>query len=204
MVWVMAGPRITHFFPFLIIMIRIKLLPEPSTQETLSTLGKSILEDDATADFTIRCETKSFPVHKAILCARSEVLRASILTNMVEAARGEIFGEKTLATILNCVYTEELKLGEDSDIVELALGGNKYLLSGFMELLTFRLQMKEKLSGKMVAGLFIAAHLHGAENLRKIALDRLRANREIVTDERFRLEMEGADPSIMMNIVKDL
>ena len=143
-----------------------------------------------------------------VLCARSEVFRAAILGDMVEAARGEIFdqelGEKTLTTLLDYVYTGVLELGEDSDIVELAWGGNKYLLSGFMEHLGFQLQMKKKLSGKMVAGLFIAAHRHGAENLRKIALDRLRANREIVTDERFRMEMEGADPSIMMDIVKDL
>ena len=34
------------------IMFTIKILSEPSNQETFSTLGKTILEDDATADFS--------------------------------------------------------------------------------------------------------------------------------------------------------
>ena len=88
-----------------------------------------------------------------LISPRSEVFRAAILNDMVEATRGEIFdqelGEKTLATILDYVYTGVLELGEDSDIVELAWGGTKYLLSGFMELLGFRLQMMKELSGSL-------------------------------------------------------
>ena len=191
-------------------MFRTKILSEPSNQETFSTLGKTILEDDATADFSIRCDAKEFRVHRNILCARSPVFRASILTPMVEAAKGEIFvkdlGEKTLATILHYVYTGELELSEDSNIVELTWGGNKYLLPGFMELLGFRLQMMKQLKGKMVADLLIAAYRHGAEDLRKIALDRIRADREIISDEAFRkeMEMQRAPLSLMMDIIKDL
>ena len=52
---------------------------------------------------------------------------------MVEAATGEIFvedlGENTLATLIRYLYTGELELGEDPDIVELARGGDKYLLA---------------------------------------------------------------------------
>ena len=144
-----------------------------------------------------------------VLCARSEVFRAAILGDMVEAARGEIFdqelGEETLTTFLDYVYTGVLELGEDSDIVELAWGGNKYLLPGFMEHLGFQLQMKKKeLPGKMIADILIAAHRHGAEDLWRIALDRIRAEREIVSDEGFRRGVEGADSSILMDIVKDL
>ena len=129
------------------------MLSEPSSQETFSTFGKGLLQDEATADFTIRCETKSFRVHKAILCARSEVFRAAILTDMMEAAKGEIFvedlGEKTLATILHFIYTGELELGEDPDILELAWAGTKYLLPGFMDLLTVQVKgnLQEGLSG---------------------------------------------------------
>ena len=59
-------------------------MSEPSCQETFSSFGKMILEDDDTADFIIRCETKEFRVHRTILCARSPVFRASILTDMQE------------------------------------------------------------------------------------------------------------------------
>ena len=40
----------------------------PDTKETSAM--RAIMEDGDTADFTIRCETKSFRVHKAVFCAR--------------------------------------------------------------------------------------------------------------------------------------
>ena len=126
--------------PSLKTLFRTKILPEHRTQDTSF---KTILGDDDTADFTIRCPTKEFRVHRNILCARSPVFRASILTPMKEASKGEIFveeiGEKTLATIIHFIYTGELELEEDPDILELSWAGNKYLLHGFMDLLTHRL-----------------------------------------------------------------
>ena len=98
-------------------------MPVPGPLETFSSFGKIILDDDATADFTIRCETKAFRVHKAVLCARSPVFRASILTPMQEAKKGEIFveeiGEKSLSILIKFIYTGELELGENPDILEL-------------------------------------------------------------------------------------
>ena len=201
-----------HFVLFLKIMFRTKIMPDPSSQETFfSTMGNTILHDDSTADFTIRCKTKVFRVHRNILCARSEVFRASIFTPMVEAATGEIFvedlGENTLATLIRYLYTGELELGEDPDIVELARGGDKYLLPGFMDLLTLCLQLrKEEFPGKMIAHLLIAAHRHGAGDLRKIALDRVKENREIFRDPGFRKEMEEVTDklTIILDVFKDL
>ena len=181
-------------------------MSEPSTQDTSF---KSIQDDDATADFTIRCKTKEFRVHKAVLCARSEVLRAAILTPMQEASKGEIFvkevGEKSLATVINFIYTGELELGEDPDILELAWAGNKYLLPGFMDLLTVQLQKKkEEFSGEMIADLLITANRHEVEELRKLALVMIRANKDIFNDPGFRKGMKEADPSIMIDLVKDM
>ena len=191
-------------------MIRTKILSmsESSSQETISTLGKTILEDDATTDFTIRCDTKNFRVHKAVLCARSEVLRASILTPMQEVLSGEIFvkdvGEKSLASVINYLYTGELELGEDPDIQDLTWAGTKYLLPGFLDLLALHLQTrKEELPGQMIADLLIAANRHGVGVLRKIAQDRIRGNREVFNDPGFRKEMES-HASILMDVFKDL
>ena len=192
--------------PFLKLLFRTRVMPELSPEETSF---KTILNDDDTTDFTIRCATKEFRVHKAVLCARSPVFRASILTPMQEAKKGEIFieeiGEKSLATLINFIYTGELELGENPDILELSLAGTKYILPGFMEVLAFSLQMrKEEFSGKMLADLLIAAHRHEAEDLRKIALDTIRSDKKIIGDEGFRKVMKEADPTIMMDIVKDL
>ena len=184
-------------------------MSEPGTQDTSTALGKTILDDDETADFTIRCKTKSFRVHRNILCARSKVLRAAILTTMQEATKGEIFvkevGERALATVINYIYTGELELGEDPDIQELAWTGTKYLLPGFMDLLCLRLQMrKEEFPGEMIADLLIAAHRHKAEDLRQIALTKIRKNREIFRDPGFRKRLEKAPNSILMDVFKDL
>ena len=46
----------------------LKINRDPNQEET--SLGKVIMEDSDTADFTLRCETKKFSVHKNILCAR--------------------------------------------------------------------------------------------------------------------------------------
>ena len=55
---------------------------------------------------------------------RSPVIRASIFTDMEEAKRGEVFvqeiGEKVLGAIINFIYTGELELGKNLDILELA------------------------------------------------------------------------------------
>ena len=58
----------------------------------------------------------------------------------------------------------------------------------------------------MIADLLIADLRYGAEDLRKIALDRIRADREIISDEEFRkeMEMQRAPLSLMMDIIKDL
>ena len=41
------------------------------SQETLPAMAKSIMLDSETADLTLRCDTKSFRVHKTFLCYRS-------------------------------------------------------------------------------------------------------------------------------------
>ena len=184
-------------------------MPPIRSQETFSSFGKTILEDEFTTDFTIRCETNEFRVHKAVLCARSPVLRASIHTPMLEASKGEIFvkdiGEKALGTVIKFIYTGELELGEDPDIEDLSLLGTMYLLPGFMDLLALRLQMwKEEFSGEMIADIVIAAHRHESEYLREIAMDKIRGNKKIFNDPGFRNGMKDADPSIMIDLFKDL
>ena len=49
----------------------------------------NLLEDPETADFTLKCGSKSFKVHKNILGARSAVFRDMFRTGMREAVDGE-------------------------------------------------------------------------------------------------------------------
>ena len=81
--------------------------------------------------------------------------------------------------------------------------GTMYLLPGFMDLLALRLQMwKEEFSGEMIADIVIAAHRHESEYLREIAMDKIRG--KIFNDPGFRNGMKDADPSIMIDLFKDL
>ena len=41
---------------------------------TFSSFGQTIMEDDSTADFIIRCKSKTFHVHKTFFCARLGLL----------------------------------------------------------------------------------------------------------------------------------
>ena len=40
------------------------------SEATVPALNKAIMLDVDTADFTVRCQTKSFKVHKNFLCSR--------------------------------------------------------------------------------------------------------------------------------------
>ena len=40
------------------------------SEATISAVNKAIMLDESTADFTVRCETKEFKVHKSFLCSR--------------------------------------------------------------------------------------------------------------------------------------
>ena len=48
---------------------RTKIRRDTSSQETVPGL-RTLMDDNDTADFTIRCKTKEFRVHKNVFCAR--------------------------------------------------------------------------------------------------------------------------------------
>ena len=39
-------------------------------EATITAVNKAIMLDEDTADFTVRCETREFKVHKSFLCSR--------------------------------------------------------------------------------------------------------------------------------------
>ena len=185
--------------------------PMPSNPETFASFGKTILMDDSTADFIIRCKTREFKVHKTILCARSPVLRASILSDMKEAKKREIYveeiDEKTLGSVINFIYTGELDLGEEPDVQMLAWAGNKYLLPRFMEVLCYELR-GEWSTGEMVADILISAHLYDSKDLKEVALGKIRRRRGLLKEAGFEKVMKEENSTrgrdIMLDLVKDL
>ena len=48
----------------------VKIPKTLTSQETLSAVTKAIMEDQETADLTLRCGEETFMVHKSFLCSR--------------------------------------------------------------------------------------------------------------------------------------
>ena len=110
----------------------------------------NLLEDPETADFTLKCGSKSFKVHKAVPGARSKVFRAMFLSGMTEAADGEAVitdvEEKTLEKILHYLYTGKLS-GQDFAIKSLCYAAKKYELDHLMDLICERSVMSRSRPG---------------------------------------------------------
>ena len=156
-------------------------------------MGKTLSEDNHTADFTVCCETKEFRVHKAVFCARyriisqniqisdclfrSPVFRATILSDMEEAKKGEIFipeiDEKTLSSV---IYTGQLEMSEDQNIQQMIYAVDKYDLSGFMSLFCSNMR-EETITGETVADLLMSSHRHEKGELRDVGMEKIRAKR---------------------------
>jgi len=184
--------------------IRSKIEPDNKDQE--NSLVKAIMEDGDTADFTLRCETKEFRVHKNVLCARSPVFRAAILSDIEEGREGVMLmdlDEKTLASVIHFVYLSELKMSDDQDIQMLVLAADLYDLTGLRDLLLSKLD-KEGFRGETTADLLISAYRHGAKNLRELAFEKIRADRSLCKEEGFVGKMKKADPLIMIDLFNNL
>jgi len=179
---------------------------EPRNQETIETLssfGRIIMEDDRTSDLTLVCGTRTFKVHKVILCARSPVFRAMILSDLAEAKKGEFkvsdVDEETLGSMIHYIYTGELETREDLDVQMLTYAAGKYNLPGLIDLFCNKMR-QENLKAEKVADLLISAYRSESKEVREVALERIRANRDILREEKFRCRMKKADPIIILDL----
>ena len=130
-----------------------------------------------------------------------------MLSDMEESKKGEMvipdIDEKTLGTVIKYVYTGQLEMAEDQDLQTLINAADKYQLSELITLLCNQMR-KVDLKGERIADLLISAHVHGKEELRELALERIRSNRKICKEAAFKERMEGAPISIMIDFFNDL
>ena len=136
----------------------------------------NLLEDPETADFTLKCGSKSFKVHKAILGARSKVFRAMFLSGMKEAVDGEAVitdvEEKTLEEILHYLYTGKLS-GQEIAVKSLCYAAKKYELDHLMDLICERIRAAKLEAGEL-ADVFISAEMFYKREMFDIAMEKLK------------------------------
>ena len=184
------------------------------SEATISAVNKAIMQDEDTADFTVRCNTKEFKVHKSFFCSRlvqtsnnvdhltvffsrSPVLRAMILGNMKEAQKSEVFIEdidaETLAGMISFIYTGDFKVDDNTDVQMVARTADKYDIKGFLDLLCFKMKTAANIKNEVIADMLITAVRHNCKELRDVALDKLRANTSILKQDGFRKWLKKAE-----------
>ena len=156
-----------------------------------STYMLNILDDHETSDFTLKCGSRSFKVHKAILGARSAVFRAMFQSGMREAVDGEAviedIDEKTLEKILDYIYTGmHPYIDEDCDILALCKAADMYQLHSLMNFITGQLPLGAgELKPGDLADIFIAAEMINRKKMYEFAIDQLKKNKGILKDKQF-------------------
>ena len=131
------------------------------------------------------------------------MFRAMLLSDMKEARKGEVYiedvDEGTLAAMINFIYTGDLP-GDNLNVQMVANMADKYEMPAFMDMLCFKMK-SEDIRSEFIADLLIAADRHESKDLKNVALDKIRTNKEIINDKGFRKKLQNAENK---NILFDL
>ena len=113
-----------------------------------------------------------------------------LLGDMLEARKGEVIvrdmNSGTFAAMLHYVYTGELK--EGLDLNNMMYAADKYDLPGLKDLLFLKMK-SEDIQDKFIPDLLILAEKHQAGQLKKLAMEKIRANRKILREENFQRKL---------------
>ena len=141
--------------------------------------------------------------------SRSPVLRTMILGDMKEARKNEVFIEdidaETLAMMISFIYNGDFDIGDDTDVQMVARAADKYDIKEFLELLCFKMKNIPKIKNESIADMFISAERHNSKKLRALAMDKLRADKNILNEKGFKQRMkEAQNIDLLFGIFNDL
>ena len=136
-----------------------------------------LLVDDHLSDVFLCVGDRKFPVHRAILAARSPVFRAMFTSNMKESVAGEIPIEDmepdVMRELLRCVYTDQVPVECGCDML---IAFDRFGLISLFD----RCQNSVTITVDNALEVFAVAEEFGAKRLKKRILKFL-TNREIRT-----------------------
>ena len=127
---------------------------------------------------------------------------------MKESQKNEVFIEdidaETLAMMISFIYTGDFEVDDTTDVQMVARAADKYDIKGFMELLCFKMKVGN-IKNDFIADMLIAADKHNSKELRAVALEKLRANRDIIKEDGFRERMmKSGNKDLIFNLFNDL
>ena len=128
--------------------------------------------------------------------------------NMVEAQKNEVFIEdidaETLGSMITFIYTGDFEVGDKTNVEMVARASDKYDIKGFLELLCFKMKIGN-IKNDLIADMIITAHRYNSKELRAVAMDKLRADKNILNEAGFRKRMKKAeDVDLIFDLFNDL
>ena len=131
-----------------------------------------------------------------------------ILGNMTEARKSEVFIEdidaETLSMMISFIYTGDFEVGDSADVQMVARAGDKYDVKGLMDLFCFKMKTGH-IKDEFIADMLIIADRYNSKDLRALAMDKLKANKNILDEKEFREKMATAEnKNLVFEIFKDL
>ena len=122
----------------------------------------------------------------------------------MEARQGNVtvtdVDSRTLAAMLHYVYTGELK--EGLDLNNMIYAADKYDLPGLRDLLFLKMK-SEDIQEEFIPDLLILADKYQASQIKKLALEKIQANRNVLEDLEFQKRMINS-PHILFALMKEL
>lgn len=91
---------------------------------------KGIYDDKCLTDVKLKTKTKSFPAHKAVLCARSPVFKATLTNDMKEKINNVIhvddLDDETVQQLLLFLYSDKVENQQWESAIKLYYASDKY------------------------------------------------------------------------------
>ncbi|GFU31835.1 TD and POZ domain-containing protein 5 [Trichonephila clavipes] len=167
---------------------KIRLDSKEIRDENLETLYK----ENLFCDMKLKTKTKSFPVHKSILSARSPVFKAMFTHDMKEKNSGCVniddLDDDTIQRMLLYIYTAELQDLQWDSACNLYAAADKYeILSLKSECFSF---LKDNLTQDNACNLLIFANKHLDENLNSLIQDYILNHKNIFHSDEWKHLME--------------
>ena len=126
--------------------------------------------------------------------------------DMLEAREGKVtvtdVDPGTFAATLHYIYTGELECGKDIFLSKMIYAADKYDLPGLKGLLFLKMK-SEDIQEEFIPDLLIIADKYQAGPLKKLALEKIRANRKILEKEEFQRKLANS-PHILFKLLQEL
>ncbi|XP_055954039.1 speckle-type POZ protein-like [Argiope bruennichi] len=179
----------------------------PEISQSFRSDLQSLYEDQILPDFTLRAGGKSFPVHKALLSARSPVFRAMFTSDMREHtgeyAEVSDLDSETMHRFLWYMYTDITEVNLDWYAVYLL-----YFAADKYEVLSLKQKCAEFLKGSFCPGnileILYLADMHQDDDLKSCALEFILMHDYLVIGSDEWKKFESANPTLAYETMRDI